>query len=168
MRFVIVLILTLACAGYVDAEEASYYIGSRSGSDLLDQPDSQASVVKHLEWKTYVNILTSKRNWRKIQTLDKSKDMGWLPEGALRKRYSSSSTSSASSSFFSGFTSMFRSPEPERQTAVLGVRGLEEGGVARSGQPSTEQAKQMVEWMDTLTVPDRDVARFVENGNLNP
>lgn len=167
MRLLIAFILLIALASPVCAGEASYYIGSRSGTDLLAQPDTRADVVRHLDWKTYVVILESSRNWRKVKIADDENITGWVTEGAIRKRFQSTSSKS-SSSFFSGFTSLFRSPEPEQKTAVLGVRGLEDDANAKSNVPSTAEAKEMVKWMDTLAVPNRDVARFIEDGELNP
>ena len=63
---------------------------------------------------------------------------------------------------------MFRSPEPTQKTAVLGVRGLEDSGTASAEMAATEKANRIVEWMDTLNVPDEEVAFFIDEGDLNP
>jgi len=165
MRLLISTLLLLLFATPAMAAE-SYYISPRDGVDLRLAPDSSAKISGHLSRKTDVKIIDKRRNWRKVQSLDHKGLAGWVPEGAIRKRYQATTTTKRSS-FFSGFSSLFRSPEPAQKTAVLGVRGLEDEGAANADQANA-QANRVVEWMDTLNVPDREVAAFIDEGELNP
>jgi len=167
MRLIISLLFAVSFSGIAAAADGSYYIGSHSGVDLRLAPRNSATVSGHLERKTAVEVIDRRRSWTKVQSLG-SGIRGWVPAGAVRKSYSSAKPSRSSSSFFSSFTSMFRSPEPPRKTAVLGVRGLEDTGAASAEKAATEQANKAVEWMETLDVPDEAVAAFINEGDLNP
>ena len=155
-------------AGVAVAADGNYYIGSHSGVDLRLAPRNSATVSGHLDRKTKVEVIDTRRSWTKVQTLGSRSIKGWVPAGAVRKSYSSATSSRSSSSFFSSFTSLFRSPEPPRKTAVLGVRGLEDDSAASAEKTATEQANKAVEWMETLNVPDEAVAAFINEGDLNP
>jgi len=166
MRLLIPTLLLLLFSNPAMAAEDRYYISPRDGVDLRLTPNNNAKVSGHLSRKTDVKIIDSRRNWRKVRSLDHKGLVGWIPEGAIRKRYEATTTKKRSS-FLSGFSALFRSPEPAQKTAVLGVRGLEDEGAANADQ-ATEQANKAVKWMDTLNVPDREVAAFIDEGNLNP
>ncbi|MDT8377192.1 MAG: hypothetical protein RQ867_10720, partial [Mariprofundaceae bacterium] len=64
--------------------------------------------------------------------------------------------------------SLFRSPEPPRKTAVLGVRGLEGGDGNVADKEAGEQAIRIVQWMDSMHVPPDEVSAFVKEGHLKP
>lgn len=160
------LLLFMIFVSPASAAEANYYISPRDGVDLRLAPRNNATVSGHLPFKTDVEVVDKQRNWSKVKTLDYKAVVGWVPEGAIRKRFTPSSSGSKSS-FFSSFASMFRSQEQPQQTAVLGVRGLE-GGEKATSKDAGEQAIKAVEWMDTLHVPQSDVAAFVKEGDLNP
>lgn len=165
-----IAVLALSVMGFSGvalAKGDSYYIGPRGGADVFATPNKRAEVTSHLTRKTSVKILQKRKNWRKIETIDKRKVTGWVFEGAVRKRYKTVK-SSKKSSFMSSFTSFFRSPEPTHKTAVLGVRGLEDDGAARAERAATKRANKLVKWMDTLNVEEGAVAAFVEEGDLNP
>ncbi len=169
MRLITAIALLLCFSGIAQADDASYYIGPRSGADLYASPNKRAEVTAHLPRKSSVKVLQKRRNWWKVETLDaKEKRSGWVFEGAVRKQYKPSKAKKGSSSFFSGFASYFRSPEPAQKTAVLGVRGLEDDGSGSAERAATERANHLVKWMDTLNVPDDEVDAFIEEGDLNP
>jgi len=167
MRLIITLLFMLGFSATSMAAGDSYYIGSRDGTDVYAYPNKSASVTAHLPWKTDIRLQEKIRNWQKIETTGANRVKGWVFESAVRKRYQPASKKS-DSSLFSRLTSLFRSPEPEQKTAVLGVRGLEDEGVANTDNAATQHANQMVKWMDRLNVPDREVAAFIEEGELNP
>jgi len=168
MRLIIILLFAISFGGVAVAADGSYYIGSHNGVDMRLAPKNSAKVSGHLSHKTEVKVINRERNWTKVQTLGRSGIKGWVPAGAVRKSYSTATSSRSSSSFLSNFTSLFRSPEPSRKTAVLGVRGLEGDGTASAEKAATEQANRTVEWMDTLNIPQSEVASFVKEGNLKP
>jgi hypothetical protein len=167
MRLLIFMLLLLMVTPAL-AAGGNYYIGPNDGVDLRLRPDIKASVSGHLDRKTEVEVIKRDRNWTKIQTADHRGIRGWVPSGAVRKS-STTTSSGSSSSFFSSFASIFRSSKPQEQkTAVLGVRGLESGDAETADKKAGEKALQIVEWMDTLKVPDSEVAAFVEKGKLKP
>lgn len=169
MRLLISLVLLLFIAAPAYAAEEGYYVGPKDGVDLRLAPRTNAAISDHFDYKTEVKILKRDRNWVKIQTLDYTAIRGWVPAGAVRKSSgSSSSKSSRSSSFFSSFTSLFRSSDPEQKTAVLGVRGLDSGDGSATDKKAGKKALQIVEWMDTLNVPEGEVAAFIKEGDLKP
>jgi len=147
------------------ADNESYYIGSRSGSDVYVYPRTSAEKLGHLKRKTDVKVLEKRRGWWKVKTSGlKPEVSGWVYQSTVNKRYQATTTKK--SSFFSGFSSLFRSSEPQQKTAVLGVRGLEEeGGATRKADA---KAREAVKWMDSLIIKNRDVAAFIEEGDLNP
>jgi len=166
MRLLISLLLLMLMATPAIAAGGSYYIGPDDGVDLRLAPRNRAAVSGHLDSKTAVEIIKRDRNWAKVMTTDHKGIKGWVPAGAVRKNVSKASSGS-SSSFFSSFTSIFRSSPTNQKTAVLGVRGLESG----DGQDNTKasaQSIQIVEWMDTLNVPQDEVASFIKEGELKP
>ncbi|HKI61507.1 MAG TPA: SH3 domain-containing protein [Mariprofundaceae bacterium] len=160
--------LILVCSLFPAAAMAadSYYIGLRDGVDVRDRPAAQASVLGHLPRLTDVRLIKTDRAWSKISSLHVSRPLtGWVPSGAVRKRYQPSAAQKSSNSFFSGFSSWFnRDTTGGQQTAVLGVRGLDEEAGASTGQAS----EAGVAWMEKLGVSNSDVAAFVEQGGLNP
>ncbi|MDX8408282.1 MAG: hypothetical protein R8L58_07845 [Mariprofundaceae bacterium] len=142
-----------------------YYIGSSNGVDVLAKPGAGADVTGHLDRLTDVKIIQKKRAWWKVSTIRVSpKVSGWVPSGAVRKRYQRTAEKKASGSFFSGLSSFFHQDSNTQKTAVLGVRGLDEEGNAAKGKANLAG----VEWMEKLDVPDADLATFVEQGRLNP
>jgi len=168
MRLIMITLLMLGLSGTALADDASYYIGARSGADVFESPNKRAEVTAHLPRKNSVTVLQKRRNWWKVESaIGKQKITGWVFEGAVRKRYRAAKAKKKSS-FLSGFASYFRSPEPPQKTAVLGVRGLEDIGAKSAGRAATERANKIVKWMDTLNVPDDAVAAFIDEGDLNP
>jgi hypothetical protein len=168
MRLIIATALMFGLSGIALADDASYYIGARSGADVFASPNKRAEITARLPRKSSITVLEKRRGWWKIETTDAGEKVtGWVFEGAVRKQYQSTK-SKKKSSFFSGIASMFRSPEPTQKTAVLGVRGLEDNGAASAERAATEKANKIVEWMDTLNVPDEEVASFIDKGDLNP
>jgi hypothetical protein len=143
-----------------------YYIGFRDGVDVRDQPAARASVLGHLPRLTDIRLIKTDRAWSKVSSVHASKPLtGWVPSGAVRKRYQPTAVQKSSNSFFSGLSSWFnRDTTGGQQTAVLGVRGLDEEASASTGQAS----EAGVAWMEKLSVPNSDVAAFVEQGGLNP
>jgi len=143
-----------------------YYIGSADGVDVREQPAAQAAVLGHLPRLADVKLIKNDRAWSKVSSLHVSESItGWVPSGAVRKRYQQTAVQKSSRSFFSGMSSWFnRDTTGGQQTAVLGVRGLDEGGDAASGQANVAG----VEWVEQLGVSSADVATFVDKGGLNP
>jgi len=168
MRLIMTTLLMFGLSGIALADDAAYYIGARSGADVFASPNKRAEVTAHLPRMSSVTILQKRRNWWKVKTIDARQEVsGWVFEGSVRKRYKSAKAKKKSS-FFTGFASMFRSPEPPRKTAVLGVRGLEDDGTASAERAATKSANKMVKWMDTLNVEDGAVEAFIDEGDLNP
>jgi hypothetical protein len=168
MRLIIITALMLGLSGTALADDASYYIGARSGADVFTSPNKRAKITTRLPRKSSITVLEKRRGWWKVETTDATEKVsGWVFEGAVRKQYQST-RNKKKSSFFSGFASLFRSPEPPQKTAVLGVRGLEDSGAASAERAATEQANKIVKWMDTLNVPDDAVISFIDEGDLNP
>jgi len=168
MRLLISITLLLLFAIPATAAESNHYIGPQEGVDLRLAPRNKAAVSGHLSHKTEVAVIKRDRNWTKVQTLGHSAVKGWIPAGAIRKNSTNKSVRSSSSSFFSSFTSMFRSSNPEQKTAVLGVRGLEGGDGKAADSKAGAKSVQIVEWMDTLDVSESDVATFIKDGHLKP
>lgn len=168
MRLIIVAALMLGLSGTALADDVSYYIGARSGADVFASPNKRAEITTRLPRKSSISVLEKRRGWWKVETTDATEKVsGWVFEGAVRKQYQSTKSKNRSS-FFSGFASLFRSPEPPQRTAVLGVRGLEDNGAASADRAATERANKMVKWMGTLNVPDEAAASFIDEGDLNP
>ena len=162
-RWLILCFALFAATCHVQAaENDSYYIGATYGADIHASPTSDSRMVGHLDRLTNVNILQRIRGWAEIES-GSPKLRGWVIEGAVRQRYQPSSSQKARSSFFSGFARWFGGNEPQQQTAVLGVRGLEEGDA--TGTASNPQA---VQWMESLNVSQDEVNRFIRDGKLNP
>jgi len=145
---------------------SDYYIGFRAGVDMLEKPNSSAKIIQHLPRLTDVEILEKRRTWQKIKvTISKANPLqGWVPEGAIRKRYQSKHTTSSSSAM-SSFFSFFAPKNTERKTAVLGVRGL--GSEADLGK-ANQSSIQIVSQIESLQVSSQDVNKFVRDGDLNP
>jgi len=160
MLFVLVLLPGLA------ASAGEYYIGPRAGTDLLQAPRSNADVIQHLPRLMDVTVVKKRRSWWKVKVSagHDSSATGWISAGAIRKRYQPKRTVSAFASNISSFFSMFRRP-PTGQTAVLGVRGLEDE--AKLGK-ANKASMNVVKWMESLRVGNAEVARFVHEGDLNP
>jgi hypothetical protein len=146
------------------AAQDSYYVGARAGVDMLKSPYSSAKVIQHLPRLQDVSILTKRHSWWKIKTVYEGvAKQGWVPAGAIRKRYQAKhqSTSSGIAAFFS----LFKRAPSKRETAVLGVRGLD--NEAKLGK-ADKASLAAVEWMEKLQVADKDVSEFVREGDLNP
>jgi len=165
VRLLTLVIFSLLFPATVMAAD-QYYIGSRDGVNVVAQPKVRANVTGHLDRLTDVKITQKKRAWWKVSTIKVSpKVSGWVPSGAVRKRYQASVAEKSSNSFFSGLSSFFhRDAAGGQKTAVLGVRGLDEEGNAASGKANVAA----VEWMEKLDVSSSDVAAFIEQGRLNP
>jgi len=159
--FVLILLPGLA------ALAGEFYIGPRTGADLLQSPRSSAEVIQHLPRLTDVTVLKKRRSWWKIETsADRSSPVtGWVSAGAVRERYQPKRTVSAFASNISSFFSMFRRPPTGQQTAVLGVRGLEDE--AKLGKVN-KASLNAVKWMESLRVGNAEVSKFVREGDLNP
>ena len=160
MLFVFVLLPGLA------ASAGEYYIGPRTGADLLQSPRSSAEVLQHLPRLTDITVIKKRRSWWKIEISEHREAplTGWIAAGAIRKRYQPKRTVSAFASNISSFFSMFRRP-PKQQTAVLGVRGLEDE--AKLGK-ANKASVNIVKWMESLHVSNTEVSKFVHEGDLNP
>ncbi len=160
----LLLAAPLTCATAWAADAPDYYIGPRGGADVRAHPNSSAKVIAHLPRLTAVEILQQRRSWWKIRATPKHAPPveGWTNAGAVRERYKPQENSSSFG--FSSFLSLFRSP-PEQHTAVLGVRGLEEGGKLAQ---ATKDSKKVVQWMEKLRVDPAKVDEFVREGDLNP
>jgi len=161
MLFVLVLLPGLT------ASAGEYYIGPRAGADLLQSPRSSAVVIQHLPRLMDVIVLKKRRSWWKVEvsTDHASPIAGWISAGALRKQYQPKRTTSALTSSISSFFSMFRRPPTRQQTAVLGVRGLEDE--AKLGK-ANKVSINAVKWMEGLRVGNAEVSKFVREGDLNP
>lgn len=168
MRLLVLTTIFLLLSQSAYAAGEGYYIGPEDGVDLRLAPRTNAAISDHFEHKHQVKILKRDRNWVKIQTLDHSAIRGWVPAGAVRKSSAPQSTRSAASSFFSSFTSMFRSSDSEQKTAVLGVRGLDSGDGEAADVKAGKEALHIVDWMDTLNIPDGEVTAFIKEGDLKP
>ena len=168
MRLLLSITLLLLFSIPASAAEETYYIGPADGVDLRMRPENRAALSGHFDHKTEVKILKRDRNWVKVQTLDYTAIRGWVPAGAVRKSNTAQSTRSASSSFLSSFSSLFRSSNSEQKTAVLGVRGLDSGDGNTADTKASKKSLQIVEWMDTLNVPNGEVTAFVKEGHLKP
>jgi hypothetical protein len=168
LRIISALFCLCLLAAPAMAAEAEYYIGPRDGADIYNRPDSRADKIAHLKRLTVVRVVDKQRTWWRIESSGISPSVrGWVTAGAIRQRYQPSTASRKSSSFFSGFASMFgygRTSNNEK-TAVLGVRGLDEETTARAGGRGNTSA---VKWMDTLSVSQKEVDKFIRDGDLNP
>jgi len=150
-----------------------YYIGSRDGIDLLKKPKAHAEILLHLPRMKEVAFIRTKRSWSKIQIIQaEEKVTGWVPAGSVRHRYNPETAKNAAPSLFSGFSSWFHSDKPNQsKTAVLGVRGFEDDGKPQAAsEPISEEAliQKNTQWLESLQVPDKDVAAFIQQGDLNP
>jgi len=154
----------LGAANAPAAEDGGYYIGSYRGIDVMASPSAGAVTVGHLQRLRSVRIGTRQRSWMRITTVDAPHVSGWVPVGAVRQRYEPPETHHSTSSFFAGLAALFRSHDNETETAVLGVRGLDnEGQLGNRIAPA-----EAVRWVESLHVSDREVADFVRQGRLNP
>ncbi len=161
------LLLMLICLVSAPAMAADeFYIGSGGGADVYRLPKPGAERIGHLDRLTGVRVIQKKRNWWKVRTLHVDPAIsGWVHAGAVRKRYTPSAASRTKSSFLAGLSSFFHRSEPnQQQTAVLGVRGLEDEGNAAKGRSN----RAGVRWMEGLAVSDADIAAFIDEGRLNP
>jgi len=159
------LLLVAGATGAVAADNGSYYIGSTQGVDVHSSPSTSGQVSGHLDRLTDVKVLQRTRGWAEIEVSQPRYLRGWVIEGAVRQRYQPSTSQKAKSSFFSSFARMFGGNEPQQQqTAVLGVRGLDEESNA-AGEARNTKA---VQWMESLNVSQDEVDRFVRDGRLNP
>jgi len=161
MLFVLVLLPGLT------ASAGEYYIGPRAGADLLQAPRSSADVIQHLPRLTDITVIKKRRSWWKVKVSAglESPVTGWISAGAIRKQYQPKRTVSAFASNISSFFSMFRRPPTRQQTAVLGVRGLEDE--AKLGKVN-KASMNTVKWMEGLRVGNAEVSKFVREGDLNP
>jgi len=165
MRALLVIFL-LGLLPALTASAGEYYIGPRAGADLLQSPHSGAGVIQHLPRLADVTVLKKRHAWWNVEASgDGGPVSGWIPAGAVRKRYRPRHSSTAFVSNLSSFFSMFRRPAASRQTAVLGVRGL--GDEAKLGKAS-KASMSAVKWMEGLRVGNDEVASFVREGDLNP
>lgn len=160
----LLLCCLLGAANAPAAGDGSYYIGAYRGIDVTATPEVGATTVGHLQRLRPVRIDERQRSWARITTIDAPYVSGWVPQGALRQRYEPHRSHSSTSSFFAGLAALFGGGDHETETAVLGVRGLQnEGRLGDKVAPAAE-----VRWMESLHVSDREVADFVRQGRLNP
>lgn len=144
-------------------EAADYYIVSRSGADVLELPQVGAAMVVHLPRLSPIVPGKRQRNWVSIRAEVEGKTVsGWVLEGAVRQRYRAEQR--ASTTGMAEVLSLFGG-KPQRQTAVLGVRGLEEEGASIAGGRNDAAA---VEWMEDFKLSEPEVAAFIHEGDLNP
>ncbi|MDX8406878.1 MAG: hypothetical protein R8L58_00675 [Mariprofundaceae bacterium] len=120
-----------------------------------------------------MKFIRTKRSWSKVQIIRAEEKLtGWVPAGAVRHRYNPATAKNAAPALFSGFSSWFHRDKPaQAKTAVLGVRGFEDE--ERSRTASEPQSKEEImrkdsQWIESLRVPDSDVAAFIQQGDLNP
>jgi len=163
----IIMILSLLLLPTLGIAVENGYISHRDGADLRLAPRNNAAISGHLDTKTDVEIIKRDRNWIKVQTR-RGGIKGWVPAAAVHESRSTATSKRSSSSFFSSFTSMFRSSGSTQKTAVLGVRGLESDGGKTSDKKTSAKAIQTVEWMDTLNVDTQEVSSFIDEGGLKP
>jgi len=164
MLRVFVLLGLLFVVPNLACSEDAYYIGPRVGVDMLKSPHLHAKVIHHLPRLMDVSVITKRRSWWKIKVMvDNISMQGWVPQGAIRKRYQAKSK--AASSAMTSFFNLFRRAPSKRETAVLGVRGLDnEAKLSKANQASVEA----VRWMEKLQVSDQAVSDFIQAGDLNP
>lgn len=154
----------LGAASAPAAEDGGYYIGAYRGIDVMASPSAEAVTAGHLQRFRSVRIEEHLRSWVLITTVNTPYVSGWVPDGAVRQRYRPPETHRSTSSFFAGLEALFRSHDNETETAVLGVRGLDnEGRLGHRVAPA-----EALRWMESLHVSDREVADFVRQGRLNP
>jgi len=166
MRMLAMLFVFVLLSG-LPASAGEYYIGPRARADLLRAPRSGADVIRHLPRLTDIIVIRKRRSWWKAEvSIDHGSPVtGWISTGALRKQYQPKRTTSAFSSGISSFFSMFRRSPAGQQTAVLGVRGLEnEAKLGKANKASINAVK----WMEGLRVGNAEVSGFVREGDLNP
>ncbi len=163
----------LACLGMLFAGAAAAadsmhpYIGASRGADVHAKPARSSPVLGHLERLTEVRVLEQRRGWGRIETIRAIEGRplrGWVLSGQIRRPYQPKRSERAKSSFLAAFSSWFGNDEPERKTAVLGVRGLEDEGANTMGARNMKA----VRWMDRLAVDEAEIARFIREGRLNP
>ncbi|MDQ6957488.1 MAG: hypothetical protein Q9M24_00065 [Mariprofundaceae bacterium] len=166
MRTLAILFVLVLLPG-LTASAGEYYIGPRAGADLLQAPRSSADVIQHLPRLTNITVIRKRRSWWKaeVSTDHGSPITGWISAGAIRKQYQPKRATSALASSISSFFSMFRRPPTGKQTAVLGVRGLE--NEAKLGK-ANKVSMNTVKWMEGLRVGNTEVSKFVREGDLNP
>lgn len=153
--------LLLALPGKAE-EVADFYIVTRGGTDLLAQPHRGAAVIAHLPRLSPVVPGKRRRNWRQIQARVQEQTLsGWVPEGAVRQRYRAEKKKSALG--MAGVLSWLDN-RPERQTAVLGVRGLEEEGASTGGRSDMAA----LGWVEGQAPSEAEVEAFILEGDLNP
>jgi len=160
------LLISLIILPGLATAASDYYVGIRTGVDLLKKPNSSSKIIQHLPRLTDVEIVAKRRTWQKIKvTIDKKNSLqGWVPVGAIRKRYQPKHTNSSPSAM-SSFLVFFKPKNTDRKTAVLGVRGLDsEANLGKASQSSMD----MVSRMEALQVSPQDVTNFVHDGDLNP
>jgi len=165
------LLIALLLAGFTltaDADEAIHYVGVRAGADLFASPSVRSTVVTHLPFETRLTVLERRNPWWLVDSgTGPNRVHGWILEGAVRQHLEQSTTERSRSSFFSRFASWFRSDHvDQRQTAVLGVRGLDQGGSQASGPVAVNF--EAVDWMDKLTVDRSEIDAFIAEGELKP
>ncbi|MDQ7010564.1 MAG: SH3 domain-containing protein [Mariprofundaceae bacterium] len=165
----VIALCVLLAPAFAATDEEGYYIGARNGVDVLAAPRTGSKVMGRLERMTDVRVVKKQRAWWKIETIHGYPALqGWVREGAVRKRYQPSARKKTSSSVFAALSSIFGRPAPKQQTAVLGVRGLEDEGGDIASQQARQSAKESVRWMEGLSVSNEEVADFIREGDLNP
>lgn len=166
-----VVVFPLSTLG--ETADTGYYISPSKGADVYSSYKSSPKKIARLPYNTDVHVIEKKRGWWKIETITHEPAVsGWVFESVVLQRTApkvktrTARRESSSSSFLSSFSSLFRSSPQQQETAVLGVRGLEEEGA--STEKASKEAKDAVKWMDTLAISHDDVAAFIREGNLKP
>ncbi len=160
---VITAVFALIFLGAMSASaEDIYYVGPTKGVNLLSAP-IVGTKIAHLARNTRLEILERQHTWVKVKAAEKT---GWIPEGAVRKQLQQSRSEQTQSSFFAAFSRWFGEDTSQQSTAVLGVRGLDQGGSTSGTTAATNMAA--VKWMDGLALTDAEVDRFMREGKLKP
>jgi len=142
---------------------AGSYVGAGSGADLFEAPAASSRVVAHLPRLAAIEVLGRERNWLQVKS---GQFTGWLPEGMVREGGVSSAPAAKSTSLFGKVMGAIRPNAPtDKRTAVLGVRGLEEGPAASTAAPEDLAG---VQWMEERSAAPAEVQQFVADGTLNP
>jgi len=162
MRRLLLLLLLLGLNGTAFAADETYYVGIASGAPLYSSPSTRSIIIRQLDADTPVTVIAKQKSWWYVEMQDANKTTGWMTEGSLRQR-TKQTRENGTSSFFTRFASWFHDDRTQK-TAVLGVRGLDQGGNETGGTAQANMAA--VDWMDGLGLKRAEVNRFIREGGL--
>lgn len=163
MRRLLPLLLILGLSGTAFAADDTYYVAIGSGAPLYSSPSTHSIIIRQLATDTPVTVISKQKSWWYVQMQDANRTNGWMTEGSLR-RNSKQARQGGTSSFFARFANWFHDDRTQK-TAVLGVRGLDQGGNESGGTAQANMAA--VDWMDGLGLNRAEVDRFISEGGLN-